>query len=461
MRPYLLVLLLCCALVPPVHSQSVVNGRLNTVPKGPNSYTEEQEIQIGRKASAEAERQLPILAAENPISVYVRKLGQRLLEKTPNYKYPYTFKVVNSKDINAFALPGGPVYMNLGIILEADNEEEVAGVLGHEISHVAMRHSTRDATKKQRTAIPLTILGAVLGSQVGGIVGELAQLGINVTAGSVFLKYSRDAEREADLVGAQILYDVDYDPFSMAEFFTKLQSKGGGRGPQFLSSHPDPGNRAQRVSATVARFPRKNYPALDQAEFEKIQALAKEVKPGATGSTAAPVKDVKLPRLSPEQVAPANGTQIFQHNAFLVSYPANWRVDGDANSSISIAPPSGATEGHVAYGVLINGFRPRSRSLDEATQDLVRSLSSSNPNLQATSRPVDVGVSGQRAKSLRLSSISPVFGPDGNPLPEQIRLVTVATRNGVVLYFLFVAPQPDFANLAPAFDLILGSVQLR
>ena len=172
-------------------------GRVTDNPKA-GSYTVDQEIQLGRQAVPEIEKELPLLPPDHPTSKYINALGQKLAAKALGFKFPYTFRVVRQKEINAFALPGGPIYVNIGTI-QAASEAELAGVMGHEISHVVMRHSARQAAKASKAQVPLAILGGVLGMGVGGWAGSLAQMGLSIGAGSVFMKYSRDAETEADM----------------------------------------------------------------------------------------------------------------------------------------------------------------------------------------------------------------------------------------------------------------------
>jgi len=234
-------------------------GRVTTNPTGGNSSSIEQEVDYGRKAIPEIEKGLPLLPVDHPVSKYIDKLGHKLADKAPGYKFPYTFRVVRQKEINAFALPGGPIYVNIGTI-QAGTEAEPAGVMGHEIAHVVMRHSTRQASRQAKASIPLAILSGVLGTSVGGWAGSLAQMGISIGAGGVFTKYSRDAETEADMVGAQIIYDAGFNPNAMVTFFQKLkEQQGKGGGPSFLASHPDPGNRANNVASILSRFPAKQY----------------------------------------------------------------------------------------------------------------------------------------------------------------------------------------------------------
>ena len=186
---------------------------------------------------------------------------------------------MNVKQINAFALPGGPIYVNMGTILAADNEAQLAGVMAHEISHIVQRHATRAATKQMMTQAPLSVLGGLLG---GGLGAQLTRFGISFGLGSYLLRNSRKNESEADLVGTDIMYDAGYDPRQMAVFFEKLQGQGGGRGLQFLSDHPNPGNRARAVSDEVATLPRKSSYRTDSQEFRQIRQMAAERSPRAS-----------------------------------------------------------------------------------------------------------------------------------------------------------------------------------
>ncbi len=210
---------------------------------GFNMFSAQEELQAGQQSAAQVAQQLPVLPDSDPVTIYVRRLGQQLAAHAPAREWPYTFHVVNQKEINAFALPGGPVFVNVGTIQAADNEAELAGVLAHEISHVVQRHGTRAASKQMAAQLPLAILGGVMGQ---GALSQMAQMGLGFGIGSYFLRNSRAAESEADLLGADIMYDSGFNPRAMAEFFTKIQGQGGARGPQFFSDHPDPGIALRR-----------------------------------------------------------------------------------------------------------------------------------------------------------------------------------------------------------------------
>ncbi|PYX87644.1 MAG: hypothetical protein DMG67_18965, partial [Acidobacteria bacterium] len=297
-------------------------------------FSAQEEVQAGQQASAEANKQLPLLSESDPVTQYIKRLGANLASHAPGEKWPYNFHVVNQKEINAFAMPGGPVYINLGTIQAADNEAEVAAVMSHEISHVVQRHSTRAATRQMEAQVPLSILGGLLGKGIGG---QLTQLGIQFGVGSYFLKNSRQNEQEADLLGTDIMYDTGYNPRWMAEFFRKLQQTGGARTTQFFSDHPIPANRYQYVSKEVATLPAKRYLPDSTPEFAQIKQRAMGMKAMIQQSTPQGTSSVT-------GVAPSSSFRDFQHDAYTISYPDNWQVFGDNTSTVTIAPQAGVTQ---------------------------------------------------------------------------------------------------------------------
>jgi predicted Zn-dependent protease len=236
---------------------------------GWNMFSVQQDVEIGSRVSRDAQRKLR-LNRNAAVNRYVNTLGRALASRAPGARYPYQVKVVDDKSVNAFALPGGFLYVNRGILESADNEAQLAGVLAHEISHVALRHGTNQLTKSQAARAPLAILGSLVGSEsLGGIV---TQMGASLLANSVLLKFSRDAEIQADLLGTQILYDSNYDPRAMVQFFKKLEASGGSRTTEFFSSHPDPGNRIGNVNREIQKLggTRRNY-RTDSLEFRRIK----------------------------------------------------------------------------------------------------------------------------------------------------------------------------------------------
>ena len=436
-------------------------GRVTANPSSGNRYSLEQEVDYGRQAIAEIEKELPLLPVDHPVSKYINALGNQLAAKAPGYKFPYTFRVVNQKEINAFALPGGPIYVNTGTIAAA-SEAELAGVVGHEVSHVVMRHSTRQASRQSKATIPLAILNGVLGSSVGGWAGSLAQMGISIGAGSVFTKYSRDAETEADMVGAQIIYDTGFDPHAMVTFFQKLkEQQGGGGGPSFLASHPDPGNRARDVANILSRFAAKKFQQGDSAEFLAAKSALATIAPGKMESPKDATPEVALRRLSAKELS-VEKLRPFEYGAFRISYPADWEVIGEKSSSLTMYPKGGADRETVAYGTIVSGFTPGTgtKELGAATRQLISSIRDTNPALRQTGNAKDLTVGGRAAKNVELLGSSAIR-EKGQPVPERIRLVAVQAKGSLILYLVFVAPDADFGLMRPAFDGILRSFAPR
>ena len=220
------------------------------VDAAPNRFSPAQDVELGRRAAAEIRQELPI-ARDRRSEVYVARIGERLVAAIParlrQPEFRYTFQVVDRQDINAFALPGGPIFVNRGMLDAARNDGEVAGVIAHEISHVVLRHATAQATKGQKFqlgALAGQILGSLVGGRTGAVIAQGSQLGI----GTYFMKYSREAEREADLLGAQIMARAGYDPRDMANIFQTIARRGGNGGPEWLSDHPSPTNRYAAIN---------------------------------------------------------------------------------------------------------------------------------------------------------------------------------------------------------------------
>ena len=242
-------------------------GERTPLKPGWNLFTPEQDIQIGKQSSSRIGQQV-LLLNDPRVDDYLDALGKKLAGYAPGYKYPYQYRCVNDENINAFALPGGFIYINRGVIEAADNEAQLAGVMAHETSHVALRHGTNQVSKAEAWQIPFGLLG-----NAGGLGGLMAQLGGGFTLNSIVLKYSRDDETQADVLGTQILYDAGYDPRALAQFFEKIEAESKGKQPaQFFSDHPNPGNRTGRVDDEVEKLggPEPNY-RTDSDDFHSIK----------------------------------------------------------------------------------------------------------------------------------------------------------------------------------------------
>src|SRR5206468_2696785 len=335
---------------------------------GKNIYSPQQDVDLGREVAKDAERQLELINNGNA-NTYISTLGQQLASKVPNEnKFPFYFKIVNDRSINAFALPGGPVYVHRGAIEAADNEAQLAGVIGHEMGHVILRHGTNQVTKAQLAQAPLSILGGVLGNK--GIAQILSQVG-GFAANSILLRYSRDAESEADLMGTQILYDLGYDPKAMAQFFDKLAKEHkGSQTEQFFSNHPIPENRIIKVNDEIRRLgalpPNPRTDSADFQEVKKIMLSLPAPKPAPKpASTNTGDKSAKPP-------LPSTRLVDLQVAGLRLRHPDNWKPNVHG-TNITLAPDGAITsQGALAYGMIIDVFKPQgARNIDQATTQLL------------------------------------------------------------------------------------------
>ena len=239
-------------------------------------------MQIGREAAAEVRQQYPIIN-DDSIDDYLDRLGDRLVEAAPrelnNPAFQYSFTPVNLKDINAFALPGGPMFVNRGMIEAATTEGQVAGVMAHELAHVLLRHGTANATKQQGFQIG-ALAGAIAGAVIGGNLGQIVSQGSQFGLGTWAMKYSREYEKQADLIGAQIMARAGYDPRDLAGMFETIAKQGGGSPPQWLSSHPNPGNRTQYINAEAKML--RIGPRPSAQGFQQVRSRLSSMPPART-----------------------------------------------------------------------------------------------------------------------------------------------------------------------------------
>jgi len=431
-----------------------------------NNYSPSEDVQLGREASAQAEKQLPILRDEL-LTSYVRDVGRRLVAVIPpelqHPEFQYSFKVVNVREINAFALPGGPMYVNRGMIEAAKNEGEVAGVMAHELSHVALRHGTAQAskaTKYEIGAIAGQVLGAIIGGNVGSVVAQGSQFGL----GAAFMRFGREYERQADLEGAQIMARAGYDPRDMANMFKTIEAQGGGSGlPEWLSDHPDPGNRYEYISRE-AQVLRVTDPVRDTGGFEQAQARLKGMAPSPTTAEATRNAENRprgtsgtstLGRVDP----PSSRFVTYRAGTlFTISVPDNWhQLPG--SQSVTFAPEGGYTtsSGHSVFthGVEAGEAPAGGRNLQSATDGLVASLVQANPGLQRSSGYESTNVGDRRGLRVELSNHSDVTGR-----PERIGLYTALLPDGHLFYIVAVAPGQDFGAYSTTFSRVATSLKL-
>src|SRR5689334_16052555 len=269
-----------------VLSVSIVGAQTKITPPK-NKYNPSDDVKLGRDAATQVEQQLPLLR-DDAVTSYVSDIGQRLVNAIPaelqHPEFRYTFKVVNVKEINAFALPGGPMYVNRGMIEAAHTEGEVAGVVAHELSHVALRHGTAQATKATKYEVG-TIAGAVIGAIVGGTAGSVIAQGTQFGLGTAFLRFSREFEKQADIEGAQIMARAGYDPRDMANMFKTIEKQAGSNGPEWLSDHPNPGNRSEYITKEAEAL-RVDNPLRNTEAFSRVQAHLRSLPKAPTTEEA-------------------------------------------------------------------------------------------------------------------------------------------------------------------------------
>jgi hypothetical protein len=410
------------------------------------------DIELGREASKDVEKDLSLIT-NSRVESYINGLGRRLASVAPGEKYPYQFKVVNDRAINAFALPGGFIYINRGVFESADTESQLAGVVAHEVSHVALRHSASQITRASFTQLGVQIL-AGLGGNAGGMLGALGMGGMDL----LLLKNSREAETQADLLGTQLLYDTGYDPLGMSEFFEKLNAQDKGGSPQFLSDHPNPDNRLGNVRKEIDKL--GGAPANARRDTEEFQAIRSLIMnssaPSARPRTSSARPDSNAPvrpdRPSERYIQATVGDLTLRH-------PDNWRGTS-GSGAVTLAPSRGVVSGSLNYGMIISTFRPatsrtRTVNLNDATDQLLAQLQRVNPQLRLAGRRVSTKIAGQNALSVELTNQT------NSGERETDWLITTLRPNGIMDYFVAVAPQRDFTQYAPAFNNTLTSVRYR
>jgi hypothetical protein len=425
---------------------------------GWNVYSPQEDIQLGKQVAVDAEKQLPSCNAPK-VDAYLTELGKNLSAKLPagGIQYPFEFHCVNDKAINAFALPGGYIFVNRGAIEAADNEAELAGVMAHELAHVALRHGTAEATKAKAAQTGVGILGILFGDNAGGAL--LTELG-RFSAGGVLLRYSRATETQADVVGTQVLYDAGYDPRALAQFFEKIEADSKGQNPpEFFSDHPNPEHRVERVEEEINKL--GGLPPKMKKDSVEFEAIKREVLALPIARKEALAAGGPAPRpMGPPPVPSANYAE-YQAQAYAMKYPDNWKKYGN-KASVSFTPDGGVMEGDdgqdgMAYGVIVTmtkvpGDASDAKALDKATQEFISTLQKGNPKMKVTRQPGHLRVNGQPGLSTYLSNESPAGGE------ETDWLITVIRPEGLVS-FVCVAPQKDYEKYDKTFSSILDTVR--
>ena len=427
---------------------------------GFNLMSPQQDIEIGRRNAMQVEQQQRVIR-DPDVQNYITTVGQRIAAKAPGEKFPYQFKVVDTKEVNAFALPGGFLYVNRGTIEAAKNEAELVGVMAHEISHAALRHGTNQMSKQMVAEKGLNIAAAIFGSGndsgsvlSGQLIGMLGSGALNIA----FLKFSRTAEKQADITGAEIMAAAGYDPRALASFFKTLLQSGGSRPPEMLSDHPDPGNRVQYITDLIPKLNVAPNAITDTPAFEQVRAKLRGLPGGASRQLArqgAPQQSVQIEPPSAQMAQLTAPDKSYQ-----IAIPSNWQQITDGEHLI-FAPKNAAGRSNeglvVTHGMFVGTFdlpQQLQGDLGKATQAFVRMQLASNPEMQPLANIEQTSIGGRTALYTPVGGDSPITGR-----PERDVIVTTILPNGKLFYVVLISPQDEAPKYSNAFKQALGSIR--
>ncbi len=470
LRPILAVMIAVTLMAGVAEAQTKVDP-------GWNMFSPQQDVEIGAQSAAQAERQLPILR-DREVDAYINGIGQRLAANAGGPQFQYRFRVVNASDINAFALPGGYIYLNRGIIENARNEGEVAGVLAHEIAHSALRHGTHQASKAYAAQAGLQILGGLLGGKVGNNTAQILNTVGGIGMNALFLKFTRELETQADVRGAQILAASGYTPADMVSFFQQLEKVDRSKKTTWLSHHPAPPDRMARIEKERRLLREPATPTQNTQQLARIKSdlrgygsapTMSQIAQGAannppmtSGTTSSTTGSSAIGRVPP----PSSSWRQYSNRggAYAIAYPANWRVYESGGFGVTIAPEGGVGtirgRSEVVYGLIVNHYEPVSRSgsvtLQSATNDLIAQIRQTSPHLRVISGSgQQVQLDGRTALAASLRGKNP-----NTRLDERVTLVTRALPDGHLIYMVFVTPEAEARNYSGVLNRIVQSVNV-
>ena len=405
-----------------------------------NLFTTQQDTEMGRLLANDIERRYQ-LVTDGEANTYLDALGKQLAVYAPGYKYPYEFKIVADDSVNAWALPGGIIYVTSGLIKSAQNEPQLAGILAHEIAHVVLRHGTAEVSQAYNNGVSDGYRGRT------SVNDAMSRLNIRFDQNAIPFRYSREEERQADIVATQIMFDANFDPQQMTRMF------------QRFNSHPASPNRVNNVRTELQNLGglranlRGDSPDL-HATQDRLLAW------NGNGN------DNRFPSRSDRY----GRTQTYRASNIEFQYPDNWQVS-ERGDSISVAPYNGFVNGSMAYGMTIATFDPQTNryygrnsfispgtrvdtsNLSSATNQLLDELRQSNPNMTVVRNSERQRVDGSQAMVLELRNESPLGGYESD------WLVTVLRPNGLLRYFVGVAPENEFNRYRTSFEDIVNSVR--
>ena len=411
-----------------------------------NFFSAKQDTEIGSELSKEAERVLPLVRGAD-INRYLYTLGQRLRHNLPPPLLTYRFRVVNSRDINSVAFPGGSIYINRGLIEVTSTEDELAAILAHEIGHVVARHGTTQLSRQLLVQAPISIAAGLPTTEAWK--DQLTKLGISFGVDAPFLKYTRDQELEANLTALGLLAAARFDPNALGTVLDNVD------GAAFVFNHPHSENVLEDLDAEIERLaPAPGRRAYATPEFKNFTSALQRI--------AYPVVE-KEPA---EEVASDATSSVFTHpqDFYRLGHPAGWQVTRTGPNGGIIAPADGVQSSRagddLTHGVMIDLFdlsvADRALTLEQGTNRLIVYLRQNNQSLR-----IVPGAQRQTLISDEPGLRTVMLGKSGATSSSEIVWVVTRLYYQSLFYMVFVAPEEEFPSYEPIFEQMIRSARLR
>lgn len=410
-----------------------------------NFFSLKQDVEIGAESSKEAEDSLRLI--RNPaLNQYVGAIAQRIVQNRSLPPLRYQVQIVNSPDVNSLGFPGGPIYLYRGLLDMASNDDELAAIVAHEVSHVGSRHGTQQLSKQLLLEAPIAIAG---GSPISEVwKEEISKLGITLGVDAPFLRYSRDQELEASLMAVGLMANAQFDPNA---FRTLIEKVNESQVP-FLFNHPQSKTISPELAEEIDHLSIQAHHAHDNAGFRSFRtALQKMAFP-------APVKTAATADEPPDALA-----NVFTHpmDYYRIGYPAGWQVTRTGANGAIIAPADGVQpSGDVNRGVMFDLFdisgTDRSFTLEDATDRLIVFLRQRNQSLK-----IVPGAQTQMLVSDEPGVRTIMIGKSETSSTSEVAWVVTRIYYQSLFYIVFVAPEDEFPMYQPVFEQMIRSARLR
>ncbi len=422
---------------------------LLTTGRSINFFSLEQDVEIGAESSQEAERSLQLLKTL-PVNQYVSTIGQRILQNRALPVLKYRLQIVNSKDVNSLGFPGGSIYLYRGLVDLASNDDELAAIVAHEVSHVASRHGTQQLSRQLLVQEPIAIAAGVPVSEVWK--EQITKLGISLGVDAPFLSYSRDQELEASLMAVRLMANAQFDPNAFRTLLEKINEAQ----TAFVFNHPQSEDFSPELAEEIERLALPAHRARASAAFQSFRTALQKTPPAIAVKTAPPS--------TPDMPAPL--ASVFTHplDYYRVSYPTGWQVTRNGTNGAIIAPSDGVQSSlngnDVSRGVMFDLFDiavpDRSLTLEQATNRLIVFLHEHNPSLKMVP-----GAQTQTLVSDEPGLRTVMIGKSDSDNSSEVVWVVTRVYYKSLFYLVFVAPEDEFPMYQPLFEQMIRSARLR